>query len=162
MTLFSCLSRTDRERLAECKSLTRAQIGEYAHLVDLAASQGSEGAQLAYLPMMATFMQSDERTMMDEEAIRSFKYKSLSYLHRAASHGSVDALNQLAIVYNEGYITRRDPVAAYAYMYATYRSGLVPGSSKVLALWGQQLSARDVSSGASKGEAIYRSCCVGD
>lgn len=158
-TLFACNTRVADQVEQNCKNVSQKEINEYPRLLDMAASQGNVGAQLAYAPMMAQYMAQDESLMSDESAMRSYKYKTLSYLHSAAAQGSVDALNQLAIVYQSGHIVDRDPVLAYAYMYATYKTGLVPNSSKVLSTWSQGLTPSQISNGAREGEDIFSSCC---
>lgn len=157
--LFVCETQTSREVQDKCRNLSRKQMDEYPELLEIAASRGNAGAQVAYAPMIAPLFSRDENLMMDENAIRSFKYKTMTYLRDAAAKGSFDALNQLAIIYQSGHFTPRDPVAAYAYMYATSRTGLIPTSSMVLSKWSRNLNQSDMALAVRRGEAIYRSCC---
>lgn len=123
-----------------------------------AAEAGVVEAQVAYAALASTEL-SQEALLRDPQKAERFKRDAMRYLHEAAWVGSVDALSELAHAYHDGMITRRDPVAAYAYMDAVAKTGLVPSAPRVLGMWGAQLSPGQLQAARTLSGRIHRQCC---
>lgn len=123
-----------------------------------AAEAGVVEAQVAY-PALASSELTQDALLREPYRAEQFKRDALRYLHRAASIGSVDALNELAHAYDAGVLTKRDPVAAYAYMDVVARTGLVPSAYRLLGMWGARLSAGELQAARTLAWRIHQQCC---
>jgi TPR repeat protein len=157
-TIKDALDSLDKEA-DSCRGLTPEQTQSYGKWLELAARQGDLNAQVNYPSMMSLQLQS-EQNALNGDWITQYKNNSMEFLSAAANSGSVDALNQLATVYSDGLLVNKDPLLAYAYMYATVQTGLVPSASRVLNLWAQSLSSDQLSAAVDLGNKIYKGCCL--
>lgn len=170
MDLFACALRAqdDGDRFAtdpsttfgeRCKGITSDNYDQSIILLTYAADNGDVNAQNAYMVEVDLWMRTHPNLRYQQGFISSYVMNSLNYLGRAASSGNVDAMMQLSQVYDAGVITNHDASMAYAYMYAINKTGLVPGSQRMLAYWQEQFTPQEVSTGISKGDQIFKECC---
>lgn len=170
MDLFACALHVqdDDDRFASdpsitfgdrCKGLTNANYDQALKLLTYAADNDDVNAQNAYMGEVGLWMRTHPELQYQQDFMSSYVTNSLSYLSRAASSGNVDAMMQLAQVYDAGVITSRDPSAAYAYVYAINKTGLLPSSQRMLAYWQSRFTPQEVSKGISAGDQIFRECC---
>ena len=140
-----------------CKGLSPDDLKNYGQWIELAAHRGSIAAQLGY---PAYFGELLPQHALDTEWVENYKKNSLQFLSAAASEGSIDALGQLANTYQDGLLVPKDPIAAYAYEYAMSRTGQAPSATKVLDMWGQELTPQQIEAAKQRGDQIYKSCCM--
>jgi TPR repeat protein len=127
--------------------------------VNAAADSGLLAAQLAYPGIAGQQYMTAEAIARDARGFDEYRSTSMRYLREAASSGSVDALITMSSVLSEGLLTDRDPIAAYAYLYAADRTGLIPSTSTSLQLLAEGLSSEDVIRARAAGEQVYAQCC---
>lgn len=144
--------------LANCNELPEIYKEDPFRQLRLMAEAGVIEAQVAY-PALASQALTQEELLRNPHKAEEFKRDSMRYLHRAAASGAVEALNELAHTYNQGVITQRDPIVAYAYAEAVSRTGLVPSAQTLTKAWGQQLSPSDLRTAHEMADRIYRECC---
>ena len=142
----------------QCKGLSAMTLQEYGQWVELAARRGSIAAQVSY-PTINWEALEDSGRSLDTEAIEAYKSNTLSFLTSAADQGSVDALSQLAMTYQDGIVVPRDPIAAYAYEWAINQTGLVLATPKLLEQWEAQMTPEQILVGRKQGEQIHQRCC---
>ncbi len=154
---LAMLKALDAKREA-CKGLSSDQLRSYGQWIELAAQQGNLNAQLAY-PAIFGQLLSTEGHALDVVWIEKYNTNSMNFLQSAAGSGSIDALSQLAFVYDDGLGVPPDKARAYAYAYAVSLSGLVPSADKLLALWGQGMTPQEIQQAQVMGNSIYQGCC---
>ena len=165
--LLNCLNSPngDRSKSVGDPSITTAErcrgldLKDYkagVNLLQYAASHGDPNAAYAYSGLMSIWMNHNPKLMFDENFIASFKGNTMSYLQHAAANGNIDAISQLAYIYQNGIITDRDPVSAYAYMDTVATSGLIPGASRVLDIWRRSLSPDQLSSALTRSQNMRK------
>ena len=170
MDLFSCALKSQEDGDAflsdpsttfgeKCKGLTDGDYAKAVNLLSYAAENGDVNAQNAYMGELALWMRKHPELKYKQDFLSTYTTNSLNYLRRAAESGNVNAMVQLAQVYDAGVITNRDAATAYAYMYATNKTGLVPSSQRMLTYWQGQFTPQEISNGISAGDQIYRECC---
>jgi TPR repeat protein len=147
------------KQLADCEKIPVEYSKDPVAWARLAAEAGVVEAQVAY-PALASQELTPEVMARDTRRVERYKADSMRFLKRAASAGSVDALNELAHSYQQGVITAADPVLSYAYMSAAERSGLVSSAGRLLSAWGQQLSPEQRSRAGVLSNQIYQECCL--
>lgn len=128
-----------------CRGLNSDDYKAGIKLLEYAASQGDANAAYSYMGLMSIWMNHNPNTQFDENFISSFKTKTINYLTQSSANGNIDATSQLAYVYQNGIITNRDPVTAYAYMNTVNESGLIPGTQRILSIWQNNLSPTQLS-----------------
>lgn len=157
-------SSTDPESLISegCRSIPVGQWRSYtARWLEAAAEKDFLPAQLAYAIDARSVVGSGPDLLSDPDAVAAYRRKAMSYMHRAASTGSVDALSMLAGAYASGILTKQDPTLAYAYFNA---AGLATGSNdSIHELMRQRyeigLTRSDIQRATQQGRSIYEECC---
>jgi len=94
---------------SECQGVPVEQWLAYsARWLEASAERGFVPAQLLYGSDPEAVVGSASEMLRDPEQIASYRRKAMTYLHRAASTGSADALQRLARAYSFGVLTQRD------------------------------------------------------
>ncbi len=169
--LFACYGKSQNDSDAfptdpstsykeKCRGLTNQDFLSAVNLLTYAAQSGDVNAQNSYMGEIGSWIDKHPELQYKSNFTSNYARNSLIFLQRAAASGNVDAMISLATVYNSGIITNRNPVDAYAYMYAASKTGLIPASQRLLSLWQHKLPPSDVAKGVSRGEAIYLNCCT--
>lgn len=87
-----------------------------------AAEQGNIRAQLDYA-LYASRIFEDERNSLDPDLIRDYKQNTVRFLESAGAAGESNAYVRLSDIYKNGILASKDPVMAYAYAEAFFRTG---------------------------------------
>lgn len=155
---FGDVSTTFAEK---CRGLTDSDYQNAMKLIAYAARAGDVNAQNSYLADADIWMDRNPSLVYQSDYAEAVSADTLNFLHGAAANGNVEAMVNLAHIYEMGIITPQDHVQAYAYMYSVDKTGLLPGSQRVLAMWQSQFSPNEIMMGTRKGEEIFESCCRG-
>ncbi len=86
-----------------------------------AAEQGNIRAQLDYA-LYASRIFEDERNSLDPDLIRDYKQNTVRFLESAGAAGESNAYVRLSDIYKNGILASKDPVMAYAYAEAFFRT----------------------------------------
>lgn len=145
--------------LAECEGLLSDESIVKTDWLSLAAEQGSVEAKLMY-PVNPEYTLGDaQEYLRSPERVMEWKQRSMRYLDEAASIGSQDALLSLSRAYENGVITRKDPILAYAYAAAAERVSPVPYLAEGLEQLKSAVPAKDVRQADLLIEKIASNCC---
>jgi TPR repeat protein len=145
------------EKSEHCKGISPDDLKNYGQWMELAARRGSIAAQLGY---PAFFGELLPQHALETEWIEDYKTNSLQFLSAAANEGSIDALSQLASTYQDGLLAPKDAIKAYSYEYAISQTGQVTSATKVLDLWGKELTPQQIEAARQQGNNIYKNCCM--
>lgn len=157
-------SSTDPKSLisADCQSIPIEQWRSHtARWLEASAERGFLPAQLAYVIDAKSVVGSGPELLSDPDAVAAYRRKAMSYMHRAASTGNVDALSMLAGAYANGILTKRDPSLAYAYFKAA-ELATGPGDSMhelMRQRYEIDLTESDIQRATQQGKSIYEECC---
>jgi TPR repeat protein len=88
-----------------------------------------------------------------------YKSDAIRFLESAAGHGSLRALELLSGVYDAGLLAPKDPIRAYAYVFALKEAGR-RGYAELLALQEKSLASSQIEAGRQLGAEYHASCCV--
>lgn len=147
------------QSLAECEGLLSDEDVAKTDWLSLAAEQGGIEAKLMY-PVNPEYTLGDAQAFLkNPERVMEWKQRSMRYLDEAASNGSQDALLALSGAYENGVITRKDPMLAYAYAAAAERVSPVPYLPEGLEQMKSALPAKDVRQADLLIEKITSTCC---
>lgn len=147
------------QSLAECEGLLSDEGVAKTDWLSLAAEQGGIEAKLMY-PVNPEYTLGDAQAFLkNPERVMEWKQRSMRYLDEAASIGSQDALLALSGAYENGVITRRDPMLAYAYAAAAERVSPVPYLPEGLEQMKSALPAKDVRQADLMIEKTTSTCC---
>lgn len=134
------------------------QDQEYSLIAQLAEA-GDSDARLEF-PFLADRI--DGRAPNASAVREAHPQLALHYLETELASGNALALRAMARSYQEGVLHRRDPVMAYAYLYA---ATLAPGDHRVLLetlpARAASLSADQLASAQRLAQEIYQRCCNG-
>lgn len=144
---------------SECSIFTDAQIGSYRHWLGLAAQLGDLESQLRFVDLAAPNDQSSASFAAD---MADYVARSKGYIDEQLRLGRPEALLSSSQAYSSGLIHRRDPVQAYAYLYAY--SLAVPGErgswvQDLLADAAARLPDSDLMHATEEGTRIWSECC---
>lgn len=146
-------------QLEECAALS-ADAGLYeAAWLERAAEQGSVEAQLLYAIDADTVLGPAASSAERAGELQAWRDRSIHYLHALAEGGNVEALSQLAHVYNMGLQAAHDPVAAYAYLKVVSRLRPNAVYGDMLEQQRRRLNPGQQQDAAAQAEAIERRCC---
>lgn len=87
-----------------------------------AAEHGNIRAQLDYA-LYASRIFEDEHNSLDPDLIRDYKQNTVRFLESAGAAGESNAYVRLSDIYKNGTLASKDPVMAYAYAEAYFRTG---------------------------------------
>lgn len=125
-----------------------------------AAEQGALEARLIYATNPAEILGESRQMLAAPERVIAYRAQSMAYLQGAVAQGSLDALAIMSAAYENGIITRQDPIAAYAYAAALVRANPSPAIADLELLPRQKLTAEQLRQGRAMAERIYRDCCI--
>lgn len=148
------------EDLKECAGAKEllAQRGKW---LEQAADAGLVEAQLLYAIDSEAIVGTGSDLIKDPQAVERYKKKAMTYLHSAASNGNVDALIRLGSGYNNGVLTKRDPIRAYAYYRAAQLAKPNMYSESVVSTYRANVPAEMKVYADQMARVIYRNCCGG-
>lgn len=114
--------RTTTDEL--CKDLSASPLSreEIFNAITYAAEHGNTRAQLDYA-LHASRIFEDERNALNPDLIQAYKDNTVRFLKAAGRAGETDAYIRLSAIYSDGALASSDPVIAYAYAEAYFRSG---------------------------------------
>lgn len=150
----------DGRKLLECEGLLVDKDFQEKNWLDMAAKNGSIEAMLMYPINPDHILGSPRDYAMKPELVQQWKDDSLTYLNRAASLGSTDALYSLSDVYEKGIISPADPVEAYAYHLAALKVTNAPSSPRAESNFTNKLTTEQSREAQSRSELIIKSCCI--
>lgn len=127
----------------ECEKLPQRYRAKRIALFEQAAEAGNELAQVAYVSEASDILLDPVRVVQDPDAVQRYRDRALRFLLAASAKGNVDAMLNLAFTYEQGLLSVRDQVLAYAYALAVRNSGLSRGADGVVSLWMNQLSEQE-------------------
>lgn len=109
---------------ALCKDLLLDPLSreEIFKAITYAAEHGDIRAQLDY-SLHAARIFEDEKNALDPELIRKYKENTVRFLESAGRSGESQAYARLSDIYRNGVLAPEDPVMAYAYAEAYFRTG---------------------------------------
>jgi hypothetical protein len=129
-------------------------------LLKRSAEMGNIHAQVAYANTRYAIYHLDQAGLVAQaEEVVEFKRDAMRFLASAASSGSLAALQSLSYGYEDGFITAKDPLLAYAYQYAFVESAGNPNFYKELTRLATPLTAAQISQAQAVGRQILSSCC---
>jgi hypothetical protein len=129
-------------------------------LLKRSAEMGNVYAQVTYANNKYAIYHLDEVGFLSHaEEVVEFKRDAMRFLASAAGSGSLFALQSLSYAYEDGFITAKDPISAYAYQYALSQSAGNPIPYKELTRLGASLTTAQISQAQSAGRQIISSCC---
>ncbi len=107
-----------------CKDLLLKPLSreEVLKAITYAAEHGNIRAQLDY-SLYASRMFEDEQYALDPDLIRDYKENTVRFLESAGAAGESQAYIRLSDIYKNGALASKDPVMAYAYAEAFFRTG---------------------------------------
>lgn len=107
-----------------CKDLSLKPLSreEIFKAITYAAEHGNIKAQLDY-SLYASRIFEDELHSLDPDLIREYKDNTVRFLEAAGSAGQPQAYARLSDIYKNGALASKDPVMAYAYAEAYFRTG---------------------------------------
>lgn len=114
--------RSTSEGLCKDLSLEPMSREEIFRAITYAAEHGSIKAQLDY-SLYASRIFEDEKYSLDIDLIREYKENTVRFLEAAGSSGQPQAYVRLSDIYKNGALASKDPVMAYAYAEAYFRTG---------------------------------------
>lgn len=114
--------RSTSEELCKDLSLKPLSREEIFKAITYAAEHGSTKAQLDY-SLYASRIFEDELHSLDPDLIREYKANTIRFLEAAGSSDQPQAYARLSDIYKNGALTSKDPVIAYAYAEAYFRTG---------------------------------------
>lgn len=147
------------ERFQACESLLVDQELMEGDWLTRAAQQGSIEAMLMYGVNPEYTLGGRSTYLKDPERVSEWKARAAQYLEDAAASGSHDALLSLSRAHSNGVIVREDPVRAFAYALAAYKTHPLPYMSDLIEQHRSELSWRQQSQGRRLAEEIVRGCC---
>ena len=145
------------KRRSQCEGLSEQDYSRRGEWLSLAADLGNPFAQLTYSMLPANVLGSLAEVVRQPERLFDYKRRAVTYLHRAASSGSVNALDRLAQVYSDGYLAPVDPVLAQSYQLAARRAN--PGTERRGDEADKKLDSKQRTEAARMAKEIYRECC---
>jgi hypothetical protein len=129
-------------------------------LLKRSAEMGNVYAQVTYANNKYAIYHLDEAGLLSHaEEVVEFKRDAMRFLASAAGSGSASALLSLSYGYEDGFITAKDPLLAYAYQYAFIESAGKPNFYKELTRLASPLTAAQISQAQAVGKQILSSCC---
>lgn len=114
--------RSTTDELCKDLSLEPLSREEVFKAITYAAEHGNIRAQLDY-SLYASRIFEDEQNSLDPELIREYKENTVRFLESAGSAGESQAYVRLSDIYKNGALASKDPVMAYAYAEAYFRTG---------------------------------------
>ncbi|HDS1124391.1 TPA: hypothetical protein QDZ60_001679 [Stenotrophomonas maltophilia] len=106
-----------------CKDLSLEPLSreEVFKAITYAAEHGNIRAQLDY-SLYASRIFEDEKNSLDPDVIREYKENTVRFLESAGRTGESQAYVRLSDLYKNGALASKDPVMAYAYAEAYFRT----------------------------------------
>lgn len=106
-----------------CKNLSLEPLSreEVFKAITYAAEHGNIRAQLDY-SLYAARIFEDEQKSLDPDVIREYKENTVRFLESAGRAGESQAYVRLSDLYKNGALASKDPVMAYAYAEAYFRT----------------------------------------
>lgn len=152
------------QRLDECKGLSESEYGERGKWLEAAADRGDEYAQSLYASYAEAIVGDASDMMRNPERVIEYKRKAMGFLQDQAARGSAKAWRTLSSVYDDGLLTPRDPVRAYAYFAADMMAAQEQGHPMssfypVQEHLVSRLSIEERKQGERLAKEIYQSCC---
>ncbi|HEY9254147.1 MAG TPA: hypothetical protein VIP30_06390 [Stenotrophomonas sp.] len=146
------------KRRSQCEGLSEQDYSRRGEWLSLAADLGNPFAQLTYSMLPANVLGSLAEVVRQPERLFDYKRRAVTYLHRAAASGNVNALDRLAQVYSDGYLAPVDPVLARSYQLAARRAN--PGTERPDAEEAEnKLDSKQRAEAARMAKEIYHECC---
>ncbi|EKZ1925849.1 TPA: hypothetical protein ACOEOC_000979 [Stenotrophomonas maltophilia] len=114
--------RSTTEDLCKDLSLEPLTREEVFKAITYAAEHGNIRAQLDY-SLYASRIFEDEQNSLNPDVIREYKENTVRFLESAGRAGESQAYVRLSDLYKNGALASKDPVMAYAYAEAYFRTG---------------------------------------
>ncbi|WP_155760632.1 tetratricopeptide repeat protein [Stenotrophomonas maltophilia] len=150
---------SDADTVKNCESLGPDDYAKASEWLSLAAEQGSLGAQLLYASDPEAIVGDASEMLRNPGAVDEYKERSNSYLRKAASQGSVDALSALGDTYMNGIMAPQDLPTSYAYFLTMKRIDPQLLSRRKLEFFENTLTASQIAEANRKSMEIYNECC---
>ncbi|GAB3045677.1 sel1 repeat family protein [Stenotrophomonas tumulicola] len=150
----------DKENLLECEGLLTSEEFQEKNWLTNAAEQGSLEAMLMYSINPDHVLGDIREYSLKPELVQKWKDDSITYLNRASSAGSTDALYSLSDVYKNGIIAPPNPVEAYAYRLAAHKATGTPIDQRIQSNLTKRLTPHQIQESEGRSEKILTSCCI--
>lgn len=142
--MVSDMVRQLEEDRVICIGLDTDQLASGEYWITKAARRGNVEAQIGYFSVATEKFDTPEKLLAGAEDLVRIKAEALVHLTSAASKGHRTALFNLANVYHDGTLTKRDVVKAYAYMRVLQHRGGTKVASKYLERWRHELTTKQL------------------
>jgi TPR repeat protein len=144
----------------DCTGVTLEDIAEMEDFLVIAANAGIPAAEVAYQGVVGSKYIDAESIAKDFKGFEKFRSNSMRYLTSAANKGNLEGMMLLSAAYEDGLITEKDNVRAYAYMYAANSSSLLKTPpTNLLANLEARMTPAEREQAINLGRSIYKSCC---
>jgi hypothetical protein len=144
-----------------CTGITPEDIAEMEDFLVIAANAGIPAAEITYPGVAGSRYMDVESIAKDMKGFEKVRSNSMRYLTSAANKGNFEGMMHLSAAYEDGLITEKDNVRAYAYMYAVNSSTLFKSTNNsiLIANLEAKMSPAEREQAINLGRSIYQSCC---
>jgi len=150
----------DSRRLSECEDLLTDMSTADADWLTKAASQGSVEAMIMYsLNPDYTLPGGRQQYLKDPEAVQRWREQSRTYLEKAVSLGSQDAMLSLSTAYGAGIFVDENPAGQLAYALAAQKVAPIPGFQEAYEPLINSLNSTQRQQAEVWANNIYQQCC---
>jgi hypothetical protein len=144
----------------DCTGITPEDIAEMEDFLVIAADAGIPAAEIAYQGVAGSRYMDAESIAKDMKGFEKVRSNSMRYLTSAANKGNLEGMMLLSAAYEDGLITEKDNVRAYAYMHAVNQSSLLKTPpTQLLANLEARMTPAEREQAINLGRSIYKSCC---
>lgn len=101
--------------MAWCEGVSQAQVEQRGHWLRMAAEKGDITARLIYASDSNVIIGDARAMLANPAAVQAYREDVMRYMYSVADLGIPEGLQQLARIYENGILTEKNPVLAYAY-----------------------------------------------
>jgi TPR repeat protein len=148
-----------REALEDCKDIMSRQDLLSVNWLEMAADNGLIEARLLYAIDVDAALGSSSEMLRHPARVVRYKQKAQLFLQEAIGAGSVDAMMQMASMYEKGVLLEADPVSAYAHYIAAGKAYPSLPMETLVRKYRSELSAEQLRYANERASLLYEQCC---
>lgn len=145
----------------DCTGVSQEMLAQRSDFFTLAAINGVAKAQIHHSAIVGAdkFLDADTAVKNLNEFMK-FRDMTWGFKMRAAQGGSVEALVDIGLHYEQGVLRDRDIVSAYAYVFAAQRTGMLRADTNdLLNQWEEGMQPDQIEDAQRRANEILRWCC---